>query len=141
MNELDAEGFLHGVDGAGEFDHAAFGTGSVSCDGETELSGEGVDEFDGGGVCGVETTILSPGEALFTETVGGSEGIFAFDDDGYGEAGGGGCGSFVSRLGEARLLASGQDDAGRCGEGSDFLFERQGRFLREVGWKSGPMRV
>ena len=50
VDEGDAEGFLHGGDGADEFDGAAFGAGSVGRDCEAVLFGEGADELDGFGI-------------------------------------------------------------------------------------------
>ncbi len=48
VDEGDAEGLLHGGDGAAELDGAAFGAGSIGRDGEAVLFGEGADELDGG---------------------------------------------------------------------------------------------
>ncbi len=75
VDEGDAEGLLHGGDGAGEFDGAAFGAGGVGRDGEAVLFGEGADELDGCGVGAVALAILRVGEAFFAGAVGGFEGV------------------------------------------------------------------
>ena len=85
VDEGDAEGLLHGGDGADEFDGAAFGAGGVGRDGEAVLFGEGADEFDRVGVCAVVLAVLGVGEAIFAGAVGSFERGLASDDDGDGD--------------------------------------------------------
>ena len=73
VDEGDAEGFLHGGDGADEFDGAAFRAGGVGRDGEAVLFGEGADELDGFGIGAVALAILGVGETFFAGAVGGFE--------------------------------------------------------------------
>ena len=87
MDEGDAEGLLHGGDGADELDGAAFGAGSVGRDCEAVLFGEGADELDGFGVGSVALAILGVGEAFFAGAVGGLERSLAPDDDRDGDFG------------------------------------------------------
>jgi hypothetical protein len=100
--ELDAEGLLHGGDGAGQEDGTALRLGCVLLDGETELFGEGVDLFEVGAIGGVFSGVLGAGDAIFAQTPG-VEGILAPYDDGHGELAG--CGLLGWDV-EGRLLAA-----------------------------------
>ncbi len=112
VDEGDAEGLLHGGDGAAEFDGAAFGAGGVGRDGEAVLFGEGADEFDCGGVGTVALTVLCVSETLFAGAVVGLERGLAFDDDRDSDLCAGRCGLFACGLDEGGFFAAGQDGAG-----------------------------
>ena len=88
LNEADAEGLLHGRNGAGELDGATLRLGRAGFESEAVLLGEGANELDGVGIGGVRLAVLGAGEALFAEAVGGLERLLAPHDDGDGEAGG-----------------------------------------------------
>jgi hypothetical protein len=121
MDEGDAEGFLHGGYGAAEFDGAAFGAGSVGCDGEAVLFGESADQLNCGGVGAVALAILSVSEALFANSIGGFERGFATDDDGDGDLCPGWRGLFSGGGNEGSFGASWQDGAGRNPQGDGFF--------------------
>ena len=95
VDEGDAEGLLHGGDGAGELDGAAFGARGIGRDGEAELFCEGADELDGIGVGTVVLPVLRVREPLFAGSICGLQWSFALDDDGYGESRCRGCGFFT----------------------------------------------
>ena len=77
VDEGDAEGLLHGGDGSGELDGAAFGARGVRRDGEAVLFGEGTNELDGYRIGSVARAILRVSEAVFAGAVGGLEWGFA----------------------------------------------------------------
>jgi hypothetical protein len=109
VDEGDAEGLLHGGDGADEFDGAALGAGGVWRDGEAVLFGEGAYELDGVGIGPVLLTVLRVGEALFACAVGDFERVLAADDDGDGDLRAGWGGFFRCSLDERFFFAAGQN--------------------------------
>ena len=143
VDEGDAEGLLHGGDGAGELDGAALGAWGVGGDGEAELFGEGADQLYGGGVGAMIFSVFGVGEALLAEAVGGLE---------RGFCGGRrprrlilvprGCGLFAGGLNKGSFLAAGKgqcEGRRRCVEWISFSSPWSGPLNLGMNLYEGPV--